>query len=347
MARNIQEKDLVAKLSTMTHETTISPLGNRLIAKSNTNLGTFLDSWVLESSNSNTRKLRQNLRDNCEPIAGTLLINFTHNDIVLWANGLRSGVTKSGNSLAESTIRTHMRMLKGAFNTAVERDLLPKELHPMAGMKQKRSNGRAISPSEIPTSEEVRAFKNAMRASDDARFAHNYDLELMVTIAATAGLRISEIAGLRITSIDRSAGRIMVMEQADGTNPWSWAPPKNGTSREVPLPNEVVEKCLEHARVNNRGPRDPLFQTTNGAMWSPSHANQARRRRRVPFAWHSLRHYYASTLIHNGIDVPTVSSLLGHSTTQITLDVYTHILPGAMTRAREAITTAASINGLV
>ena len=41
---------------------------------------------------------------------------------------------------------------------------------------------------------------------------------------------------------------------------------------------------------------------------------------------HDLRHCTASLLIANGIDIATVSALLGHSKTSITLDIYTHSL---------------------
>jgi integrase len=42
---------------------------------------------------------------------------------------------------------------------------------------------------------------------------------------------------------------------------------------------------------------------------------------------HDLRHTYASLLIANGESIKVVQRLLGHSSVQLTLDVYAHLLP--------------------
>lgn len=41
-----------------------------------------------------------------------------------------------------------------------------------------------------------------------------------------------------------------------------------------------------------------------------------------PVTFHGLRHTYATLLIQNGMDITTVSSLMGHSKTSITLNRY-------------------------
>ena len=45
--------------------------------------------------------------------------------------------------------------------------------------------------------------------------------------------------------------------------------------------------------------------------------------------FHDLRHTYATLAIQNGVDVKTVSSILGHYSAGFTLDTYTHVT-GAM-----------------
>ena len=52
---------------------------------------------------------------------------------------------------------------------------------------------------------------------------------------------------------------------------------------------------------------------------------------------HSLRHFYASALINEGIDVATVSSALGHSAISTTTSIYLHAFQDANARASEAI----------
>ena len=52
---------------------------------------------------------------------------------------------------------------------------------------------------------------------------------------------------------------------------------------------------------------------------------------------HQFRHLNASLLIYNGEDVRTVSSMLGHSQTSTTLNIYAHALETAQARASKAL----------
>lgn len=52
---------------------------------------------------------------------------------------------------------------------------------------------------------------------------------------------------------------------------------------------------------------------------------------------HSFRHTAASILIAEGVDVVTVSKMLGHASTSITTDVYSHMIEAAERRAAECV----------
>lgn len=56
------------------------------------------------------------------------------------------------------------------------------------------------------------------------------------------------------------------------------------------------------------------------------------------FTWHSLRHFYASALIHSGASVKTVQERLGHESAETTMQVYAHLWPGEDERTRKAST---------
>lgn len=53
-----------------------------------------------------------------------------------------------------------------------------------------------------------------------------------------------------------------------------------------------------------------------------------------------LRHYYASVLPHGGSDIKALSEYLGHHSAAFTLATYTHLMPAAADRARQAIDAA-------
>ena len=43
--------------------------------------------------------------------------------------------------------------------------------------------------------------------------------------------------------------------------------------------------------------------------------------------FHNVRHTYASKLLEKGVDIKTISTLLGHSNISITADIYVHVIP--------------------
>ena len=52
---------------------------------------------------------------------------------------------------------------------------------------------------------------------------------------------------------------------------------------------------------------------------------------------HALRHFYASTLLAQGVSVKELAEYLGHSDPGFTLRTYTHLVPSSYERARLAI----------
>jgi integrase len=52
---------------------------------------------------------------------------------------------------------------------------------------------------------------------------------------------------------------------------------------------------------------------------------------------HALRHFYASALLADGVDIRAVAEYLGHADPGFTLRIYTHLMPSAEDRATAAI----------
>jgi 5-methylcytosine-specific restriction endonuclease McrBC GTP-binding regulatory subunit McrB len=78
---------------------------------------------------------------------------------------------------------------------------------------------------------------------------------------------------------------------------------------------------------------DLVCPRPGGALWPPDAFSTAfsafvRRSEMKPFRFHDLRHSHASHLLRAGVHPKDVSERLGHSSVGITLDTYSHVLPG-------------------
>jgi integrase len=120
------------------------------------------------------------------------------------------------------------------------------------------------------------------------------------------------------------------------------SPPKYGSERTVPIPDELVQALSRHiAEVGVRGDEQWLFVASGGL---PPHGNTVYYHWSKtiaaadvePFKLHDLRHFYSSGLIAAGCDVVTVQRALGHRSASVTLNTYSHLWPNAEDRTRSA-----------
>jgi len=107
-------------------------------------------------------------------------------------------------------------------------------------------------------------------------------------------------------------------------------------------PQKPPTQCEMRLRVGpgfNRG--DLVFPGADGEPWWPS--NFARACRRVfkkaglSSRLHDLRHTHATQLLRAGVNVKVISERLGHASIGITLETYSHVMPGMQEEAAEKI----------
>lgn len=168
-------------------------------------------------------------------------------------------------------------------------------------------------------------------------------------LAATTGMRRSEVLGLHWRDISLDAARLAVRHAlvlVDG-RPALFEPKTAKGRRSVPLPPETVAALRAHrtAQLQERlaaGPAyqdsDIVFCQTDGHCLSPrGFTDMFQRRakaagvRRIELR--ELRHTFATLALRAGVHPKVVSEILGHANISITLDTYSHAIPAMQEEA--------------
>jgi integrase len=233
-----------------------------------------------------------------------------------------------------STIRNALMPLRVIYRRAIEDGDLavsPCEHLRLPAVRGKRD--RIASPAEAA---ELLA---ALPASDRALWA----------TAFYAGLRLGELRALRVEDVDLGSGKIHVSRSWD---PQEGAvdPKSRSGKRHVPIPAVLRDHLVEH-RMNlgrdaglifGRSAERPFNPTTimnrAGRAWAVAAVGAFLTRKPLsveiePIGLHECRHTFASLMIAASVNIKAISTFMGHSSIQITLDKYGHLLPGSENEA--------------
>ena len=153
----------------------------------------------------------------------------------------------------------------------------------------------------------------------------------MFYLELVSGLRKGELVALQWSDLDEANCTISVSKQAswDTEGNLILSQPKTGNSiREVSIPQDAVELLKqEHAKHPDNPWMFPSSRT--GEMYHPDsvvnlHKKILKDAGLEHIRFHDLRHTFATLALQNGVDVKTVSSMLGHYDAGFTLRTYTH-----------------------
>lgn len=153
----------------------------------------------------------------------------------------------------------------------------------------------------------------------------------MVFLAGVCGLRFAEIAGLRIGRVDLDRRQVHIVETAPQIGPDRAEPKTASGRRTVPMPGFVVDMLREHTGASDAAAEELVFTAKRGGrlyagnwhgdVWKP--AREAAGFPKVRF--HDLRHSAVPLWVETAANLLQVSRWLGHSSVQITADVYGHL----------------------
>lgn len=153
----------------------------------------------------------------------------------------------------------------------------------------------------------------------------------LLEVLYASGLRVSEVAGLRIGDVDARRGLVRVRG-------------KGGRERLVPIAKPALDalaRCAADHPRPRRAATEPLFAGRNGRplgrgrIWSAVKSNAHRAGLTTLPSPHWLRHSFATHLLNGGADIRAIQEMLGHArigTTQI----YTHVASDRLRAAYRA-----------
>ncbi len=163
----------------------------------------------------------------------------------------------------------------------------------------------------------------------------------MYYIELATGLRRGELLGLKWEDIDMQQGIIRVRRQVariDGKIVEAPLKTKN-SYRTVTISPQAIEVLKQQkAKTNDQY----VFPSPNGGPISPDSVNNMLKRvlerAGIPkVRFHDLRHTFATLALQNGVDIKTVSGMLGHFSAGFTLDTYAHVTTTAQKEAAQTM----------
>jgi integrase len=251
---------------------------------------------------------------------------------------------KLDSGLAPGTVRLMHGILHKALEQAVRWGIVP------------RNVCNATTPPK-PNPEEIRPL-DAEQARRLLEASCGNRLEALYVLAVTAGLRIGELLGLKWEDIDLDAETLHVRRtRSQGKAGPTFTTPKNGKGRSIRLTGRAVEALKAHKAAQNAErlklgdlweDNGLVFCTTAGRPLDFRNVATASFKRLLEKAglpdirFHDLRHTCATLLLSRGHHPKLVQELLGHSSVAMTLDRYSHVLPGMGDQTAAAMEAALS-----
>lgn len=247
--------------------------------------------------------------------------------------GAMSGMLSQGRS--PSTVSKRLVALRMAIRDAMERGVVERD--PTAGVRRPRSG---VEPRNFLPAHERARLLDAVTSGPESR------LSLAVRLALLCGLRRGEVCGLQAWDVEPT--RLWVRRSIGEAGHEEYVKqPKSGRMRDVPLPGPLSSSLSSWS--SSMDPNSYVLGD-GPSFWSPSRLSRQWSSlaealglvgvlgRRPTF--HDLRHTYATVAISAGVDVKTVSSVMGHADASMTLNVYAVADPAAKAASAGAVMDA-------
>lgn len=236
---------------------------------------------------------------------------------------------------SRAMVKRVITSLSGIFSEAQRRGLAAQ--NPVSAVRIRMPKRDVVRP-EMPSKEELRAILQGASTK----------WKPFIWTATFTGLRGSELRGLKWEDVDLKEGTLHVRRRLDKN--MKFGPPKSEAgTRDIPLAPSVAAILREWKLACPKGEHDLVFPNGVG---NPEHHQNILNRGFFPlqvaagiavdtgridqdgnpivkakYSLHALRHAAAALFIEQGMKPKRVQALMGHSSIQITFDLYGYLFP--------------------
>ena len=226
--------------------------------------------------------------------------------------------------LSPKTVRNIHQIISSAMQLARNQKLIT--ANPAEGCALPRLEHQEMQTLPV---EQLTSF---LREAKDSGVFEMYYVEL------ATGLRRGELLGLKWEDVDLERGDLRVRRQVARINgEVVEAPLKTKNAyRTLPLAEDTID--VLKAQKKKTGASPWVFPSPTGGPVSPDSVlhmlHRVLKRAGLPRTrFHDLRHTFATLALQNGVDIKTVSGMLGHFSAGFTLDTYAHVTTASQRQA--------------
>lgn len=312
----------------------------------------FAEEWFSEYAKSNLRNTtfnflyHQRLRV-YRAIGDTSMEKITVRQLQEFINSLsKDGANEvNGKPLSPKTVRHVLSLVSDIFAYAVR-----------MGIVRENPCVRVVLPKLVRKEKKIYTVEETVRLMELLR-KEPVKYRAFFFLLIYSGCRRGELLGLEWRDVDFANCLISIRRTSCYT-------PDRGTytdttkteqsKRTLKLPQEVMDilcelrdfqlrqadifgdKWVESGRLFTKETGEPQHPNTSYHWLEKFCARNG-----LPFyGLHSFRHLFASLLVGNGVDIVTVSGVLGHSAVSTTSNIYCHMLEDARVRASDTVASA-------
>jgi integrase len=347
------KRDAEARLNTLLHDIH----KQQFVEPSKRSVGDWLDEWLakvikpakrLRTYETYRSVIERYLKPNLGeiPLQQLKAIDLEQYYVRVRKQPDNQGRNSDVRGLSVASVEQHHAIIHGALQAALFDDLVMRNVAKLVKAKPRRPEGQGEALLHCWESHEAKSFLATAKEAGPQQAA-------FYALAVDSGMRKAELCGLKWADVDFPAATVSVRQQLvkPGQEP-IFGPPKNGKIRVIDLGTEtltLLRKHLAHQAemkmANRTRYRDhglvfakewPDMQRQRDSVGDPLQINNLGQRefaqlikaagvRKIKF--HGLRHTCATLLLQAGVPAKVVQERLGHKRIEITLNIYSHVLP--------------------